>query len=40
MYTDPLADYLTRVRNGILANHKICRSSGFQFEKRSNKDPF
>jgi small subunit ribosomal protein S8 len=23
MYTDPIADYLTRVRNAVAANHKV-----------------
>jgi small subunit ribosomal protein S8 len=23
MYTDPYADYLTRVRNAVAANHKV-----------------
>ena len=23
MYTDPIADYLTRIRNAVRANHKI-----------------
>jgi len=23
MYTDPIADYLTRVRNAVKANHKV-----------------
>ena len=23
MYTDPIADYLTRLRNAIMANHRV-----------------
>ena len=23
MYTDPIADYLTRVRNAVRANHRV-----------------
>jgi small subunit ribosomal protein S8 len=27
MYTDPIADYLTRVRNAVAANHKVPASN-------------
>jgi small subunit ribosomal protein S8 len=25
MYTDPIADYLTRVRNAVAANHRLLK---------------
>jgi ribosomal protein S8 len=35
MYTDPIADYLTRVCNAnVAANHKVVNS-----KKRNNQDP-
>jgi small subunit ribosomal protein S8 len=29
MYTDPIADYLTRVRNAVAANHKVVEIPAF-----------
>jgi small subunit ribosomal protein S8 len=37
MYTDPIADYLTRVRNAVAANHKVVEipASNLKKELRS-----
>jgi len=32
--TDPIADYLTRIRNGILANHRIVEIPASNLKKR------
>lgn len=37
MVTDPIADYLTRVRNAILAGHKIVEIPGSNLKKELTK---
>lgn len=34
MYTDPIADYLTRVRNAVAANHKVVEIPASNLKKR------
>ena len=38
MYTDPIADYLTRLRNAIMANHRVVEVPASNLKKRNNKD--
>jgi small subunit ribosomal protein S8 len=35
MYTDPIADYLTRVRNAVAANHKVVEIPASNLKKKS-----
>jgi small subunit ribosomal protein S8 len=35
MYTDPIADYLTRVRNAVAANHKVVEIPASNLKKRT-----
>jgi small subunit ribosomal protein S8 len=35
MYTDPIADYLTRVRNAVAANHKVVEIPASKSKKKS-----
>lgn len=37
MYTDPIADYLTRVRNAIRANHKVVEIPASKLKKEITK---
>ena len=37
MYTDPIADYLTRVRNAILANHRVVEIPASNLKKDITK---
>jgi small subunit ribosomal protein S8 len=37
MYTDPIADYLTRVRNAILANHRVVEIPASKLKKEMTK---
>lgn len=37
MYTDPIADYLTRVRNAVRANHKVVEIPASKFKKEITK---
>ena len=37
MYTDPIADYLTRVRNAIKANHRIVEIPASNLKKDMTK---
>jgi len=37
MTTDPVADYLTRIRNGIMANHKVVEIPGSNLKKNITK---
>ncbi len=37
MMSDPIADYLTRIRNAILANHKIVEIPGSNMNKEITK---
>lgn len=37
MYTDPIADYLTRVRNAIKANHRIVEIPASKIKKEITK---
>ncbi len=37
MVTDPIADYLTRVRNAIMANHKIVEIPASNIKKEMTK---
>ena len=37
MYTDPIADFLTRVRNASRANHKVVEIPGSNFKKEITK---
>jgi len=37
MVTDPIADYLTRVRNSIMANHKIVEIPASNLKKEMTK---
>lgn len=37
MYTDPIADYLTRVRNASRANHKVVAIPASNFKKEITK---
>jgi len=37
MYTDPISDYLTRLRNAILANHRIVEIPASNLKKEITK---
>jgi small subunit ribosomal protein S8 len=37
MYTDPIADYLTRVRNAVRANHKVVEIPASKWKKEITK---
>ncbi len=37
MYTDPISDYLTRVRNGMMANHEKVRMPTSNIKKNISK---
>jgi small subunit ribosomal protein S8 len=37
MYTDPIADYLTRIRNAVRANHKVVEIPASNFKKEITK---
>ncbi len=37
MYTDPIADYLTRVRNAVRANHKVVEIPASNLKKEITK---
>ncbi|WP_400080890.1 30S ribosomal protein S8 [Winogradskyella sp. R77965] len=37
MYTDPIADYLTRVRNAVKANHKVVEIPASNLKKEITK---
>ena len=37
MFTDPIADYLTRIRNGIMANHKVVEIPASNLKKEITK---
>ena len=37
MYTDPIADYLTRVRNAVRANHKVVEIPASNMKKEITK---
>ncbi len=37
MYTDPIADYLTRVRNAVAANHKVVEIPASKLKKEITK---
>ncbi len=37
MHTDPIADYLTRIRNGIKANHRIVEIPASNIKKSMTK---
>jgi len=37
MYTDPIADYLTRVRNGIMAGKKVVEIPASNLKKEITK---
>jgi small subunit ribosomal protein S8 len=37
MYTDPIADYLTRVRNAVKANHKVVEIPASKLKKEITK---
>jgi len=37
MHTDPIADYLTRIRNGIKANHRIVEMPASNIKKSMTK---
>ena len=37
MYTDPIADYLTRVRNAVAANHKVVEIPASNLKKEITK---
>ena len=37
MYTDPIADYLTRIRNAVRANHKVVEIPASNLKKEITK---
>ena len=37
MYTDPIADYLTRVRNAVKANHRVVEIPASNLKKEITK---
>lgn len=37
MYTDPIADYLTRIRNAVRANHKVVEIPGSNMKREMTK---
>jgi len=40
MTTDPIADYLTRIRNAVKANHRIVEIPASNLKKGITKNPF
>src|SRR5690606_3635923 len=38
MYTDPIADFLTRIRNASRANHKVVEITASNFKKEITKN--
>ncbi len=37
MFTDPISDYLTRLRNGIMANHRVVEVPSSKMKKELTK---
>ena len=37
MYTDPISDYLTRLRNAFIANHRVVEIPAFNLKKEITK---
>src|SRR5690606_5930273 len=37
MYTDPIADFLTRIRNAVSANHKVVEIPGSNMKREMTK---
>ena len=37
MYTDPIADYLTRIRNAVKANHRVVEIPASKLKKEITK---
>ena len=37
MYTDPVADYLTRIRNAVRANHRVVEIPASNLKKEITK---
>ncbi len=37
MYTDPIADYLTRIRNAVMASHRVVEIPASKFKKEITK---
>ena len=37
MYTDPIADFLTRIRNAAMANHKVVEIPASKLKKKSQR---
>ena len=37
MYTDPIADYLTRIRNAVKANHRVVEVPASNMKKEMTK---
>ena len=37
MYTDPIADYLTRIRNAVRANHRVVEIPASNLKKNMTK---
>ncbi len=37
MYTDPIADYLTRIRNAVMANHRVVEIPASNLKKEITK---
>jgi len=37
MYTDPIADYLTRIRNAVRANHRVVEIPASNLKKEITK---
>ena len=37
MYTDPIADYLTRIRNAVRANHRVVEIPASNLKKKITK---
>ncbi|HOH99932.1 MAG TPA: 30S ribosomal protein S8 [Bacteroidales bacterium] len=37
MYTDPIADYLTRIRNAVMANHRVVEIPSSRIKKEITK---
>ena len=37
MFTDPISDYLTRIRNGIMANHRVVEIPASNLKKEITK---
>ncbi len=38
--TDPIADYLTRIRNAVMAKHRVVEIPASSLEKGYDPDPF